>query len=111
MPGSAATHEYVKRMLEEIQRNYTHRLTLGIVARTLGRHSAYLGRLFRAETGMSLHEYVTRARMVNAAVQVRSGVKIEAIALDLGYRSKKNFYRQFRRRFGMTPDAYRHVQR
>jgi PAS domain-containing protein len=34
-------------------------------------------------------------------------VKVEAVALDLGYRSKKNFYRQFKRRFGMTPEAYR----
>ncbi len=46
--------------------------------------------------------------MVFGASQVRSGMKIEAVSLDLGYRSKKNFYRQFRRRFGMTPDAYRH---
>ena len=37
-------------------------------------------------------------------------MKIEAIALDLGYRSKKHFYRQFKRRFGMTPDVYRHAQ-
>src|SRR6266850_738700 len=110
MPGSATTHEHVQRMLEQIQRNYTQRLTLAALARTLGRQSAYLGRLFREEIGVTVHEYVTRARMANGAAQVRSGVKIEAVALDLGYRSKKNFYRQFKRRFGMTPDAYRHDQ-
>jgi PAS domain S-box-containing protein len=107
--SSAATHEHVQRMLNHIQRNYTQRLTLGALAKTLGRQSAYLGRLFRDEIGVTVHEYVTRARMVNGAVQVRSGVKIEAVALDLGYQSKKNFYRQFKRRFGMTPETYRHV--
>jgi AraC-like DNA-binding protein len=96
-------------MLDQIQQNYTQRVTLGTLATTLGRQSAYLGRLFRDEIGVTVHEYVTRARMVNGAVQVRSGVKIEAVALDLGYQSKKNFYRQFKRRFGMTPEAYRHV--
>src|SRR5258706_10267457 len=111
MPGSATTHEHVQRMLEQIQRNYTQRLTLATLARTLGRQSAYLGRLFREEIGVTVHEYVTRARMANGAAQVRSGVKIEAVALDLGYRSKKNFYRQFKRRFGMTPEAYRHGDR
>jgi PAS domain S-box-containing protein len=97
-------------MLDQIHQNYTQRLTLGTLARTLERQSAYLGRLFREEIGVTVHEYVTRARMMFGAAQVRSGVKIEAVALDLGYRSKKNFYRQFKRRFGMTPEAYRYNQ-
>jgi PAS domain S-box-containing protein len=98
-------------MLDEIHRTYTQKITLCTLARTLGRQSAYLGQLFRDEIGVTVHEYVTRARMVHSAVHVRSGVKIEAVALDLGYLSKKNFYRQFKRRFGMTPEAYRHEYR
>jgi hypothetical protein len=38
---------------------------------------------------------------------INTRVKIEAVALSVGYHSKKNFYRQFLRRFGVTPDAYR----
>ncbi len=107
MASSATTHEHVQRMLEEIQKNYRQRLTLTTLAATLERQSAYLGRLFREEVGVTVHEYITRARMIFGAAQVRSGVKIEAVALELGYRSKKNFYRQFHRRFGTTPEAYR----
>ncbi len=107
MAGSATTHEHVRRMLKEIHERYTQRLTLRMLASTLQRQSAYLGRLFRDEVGVTVHEYVTRARMIFGAAQVRSGVKIEAVALELGYRSKKNFYRQFYRRFGTTPEAYR----
>jgi transcriptional regulator GlxA family with amidase domain len=36
-------------------------------------------------------------------------VKVEAVSLLVGYRSKKNFYRQFKRRFGTTPFAHRTV--
>src|SRR5262245_34998819 len=108
MAGSSATaHDHVQRMLDQIHQNYATRLTLGTLAKTLERQSAYLGRLFRDAMGVSVHEYITRARMMFGAAQVRSGVKVEAVALDLGYRSKKNFYRQFKRRFGMTPEAYR----
>ena len=107
MTLSATPHEHVARMLDEIHRHYNERLTLASLARLLSRQAAYLGRLFQNEIGVTVHEYVTRARMVFGAAQVRAGVKIEAIAMDLGYRSKKNFYRQFKRRFGMTPDAYR----
>ena len=105
--SSATTHDHVQRMLDQIHQHYTRRLTLGTLAKTLERQSAYLGRLFREAMGMTVHEYITRARMMFGAAQVRSGVKVEAVALDLGYRSKKNFYRQFKRRFGMTPEAYR----
>jgi PAS domain S-box-containing protein len=98
-------------MLEQIQANYTRRLTLTTLANTLGRQSAYLGRLFREEVGVTVHEYLTRARLRDGAAQVASGTKVEAVALSLGYRSKKNFYRQFKRRFGCTPEAYRRQQR
>jgi AraC-like DNA-binding protein len=94
-------------MLDLIQKEYANRLTLGTLARTLRRQSAYIGRLFLSEVGITVHDYVTRARMTFAATQVRSGIKIEAIALESGYRSKKNFYRQFKRRFGATPERYR----
>ena len=104
---SATTHEHVQRMLDQIHENCGQRLTLATLARHLERQSAYLGKLFRDEIGVSVHEYITRARMMLGAAQIRSGVKIEAVALDLGYRSKKNFYRQFKRRFGMTPEMYR----
>ena len=107
--ASATTLEHVRRMLEEIQCNYTQRVTLGTLARVLGRQPAHLGRLFRGEVGMTVHDYVTRARVIFGATEVRSGVKVEAVALYSGYRSKKNFYRQFRRRFGTTPDAYRNA--
>jgi AraC-like DNA-binding protein len=102
------TREHVKLMLDEIHQHYCQRLTLAALARRLQRESAYLGRLFRDEIGITVHSYMTRARMVFGAAHVRAGVKIEAVSLDLGYRSKKNFYRQFKRHFDMTPEAYRH---
>jgi AraC-like DNA-binding protein len=97
-------------MLDLIHQEYADRLTLGTLARKLERQSAYVGRLFLSEVGLTVHEYITRARMIFAATQVRSGIKIEAIALESGYRSKKNFYRQFKRRFGVTPEGYRSAQ-
>ena len=108
MGATIATHTHVLRMLDEIHQHYADRLNLATLARTLGRQAAYLGRLFREQVGATVHDYVTRLRIDNGALQVSSGVKIEAVALCIGYRSKKNFYRQFKRRFGCTPEEYRH---
>jgi hypothetical protein len=63
--------------------------------------------MFHHVVGVSVHAYVTRVRLARAAHLITANVKVEAVALAVGYRSKKNFYRQFLRHFGMTPEAYR----
>jgi methylphosphotriester-DNA--protein-cysteine methyltransferase len=57
--------------------------------------------------GMTVRAYVERTRIERAALAIRDGEKVEAVALEVGNRSKKNFYRQIRRRFGTTPAKYR----
>jgi two-component system response regulator YesN len=93
-------------MLDVIETSYAERITLNSLASTLNRQSAYLGQLFRREVGMTVRQWVTHVRLDHATVLIRDGVKIEAVALIVGYRSKKNFYRQFRRRFATTPFEY-----
>jgi two-component system, response regulator YesN len=98
--------DHVRRMLDVIETSYADRITLHTLSATLNRQSAYLGHLFRKEVGMTVRQCVTRARLQHAASLIREGVKIEAVALTVGYRSKKNFYRQFKRQFLITPSQY-----
>src|SRR6266850_7312892 len=104
-------HVEVRRILDLIHDHYSERLTLDAFERTLGQPSAYLARLFREEIGVSIHNHVTQTRLANAATLILDGVKIEAVALSVGYQSKKNFYRQFKRQFGFTPEQYRRLAR
>jgi two-component system, response regulator YesN len=97
----------VRRMLDVIEREYANVVTLRTLSSTVGRQPAYLGRLFRQEVGSTARDYLTRVRLEHAAALIRDGVKIEAVALSVGYRSKKNFYQQFRRKFGTTPVLFR----
>ena len=104
---SAISRKHVDGMLEVIERAYAEHVTLDMLAGTLGRQAAYLGRLFHKEIGITVRECVTRVRLEHAAMLILNGAKIEAVALGVGYHSKKNFYRQFKRHFGVTPDAFR----
>jgi two-component system response regulator YesN len=97
---------HVRRILEFIEQSYSQPVTLRVLARALDRQAAYLGALFRRETGLSVRQCLTQMRLDRASVLIREGVRIEAVARLVGYRSKKNFYRQFKRRFAMTPFAY-----
>lgn len=102
----SAAQLHVRHMLDRIEQSYSEPITLHSLASELHRQAAYLGAMFRREVGVSMHQWLTRVRLDHAVALVRDGVKIEAVALLVGYRSKKNFYRQFRRRFGTTPFAH-----
>jgi len=97
----------VRRVLEIIETQYTQPVTLPMLSTLTGRQGAYLGRVFMKEVGASVRTYVTRVRLQHAAALIREGVKVEAAALSVGYRSKKSFYRQFKRLYGTTPVPYR----
>ena len=102
----STAESHVRRIREFIEQSYSQPVTLRVLATALDRQASYLGALFRRETGLSVRQCLTRVRLDRASVLIREGVKIEAVSLLVGYRSKKNFYRQFKRRFEMTPFAY-----
>jgi AraC family transcriptional regulator len=67
-----------------------------------------LCRIFRRETGVTIHEYRTRLRLRRAVASFRDGdVDLLALALDLGYSSHSHFTSSFRSEFGETPSAIR----
>src|SRR5688500_8955029 len=94
---------YVRQIVALIEQHPAGDLSVRQLARAVGRHEAFVARLFRQETGITIREYKTRTRMQRAVASIRNGDKVEAVALEVGYRSKKNFYRQFMRHFGTTP--------
>ncbi len=98
-------------MLDRIEQSYSEPITLRSLAAELHRQSAYLGAMFRRVVGMSVHQWLTNVRLDRASALIREGVKVEAVSLLVGYRSKKNFYRQFKRRFGTTPFEHRNATR
>jgi AraC-like DNA-binding protein len=90
-----------------IDQRYAEPLTLDMLAGVVGRSKRHLGTVFQQEFGLSVHDYLTRVRLNRAMALIQAGEKIEAVSLLVGYRSKKNFYRNFRAYFGVTPIACR----
>lgn len=68
-------------------------------------------RIFRAQRGASIMQYVRRLRLERAARTIRSaGARLLDVALTAGYESHEAFTRAFIERFGMTPSTYRRTQ-
>ena len=90
-----------------IDAHYAERITLNTVAAVAGSSRRHLTTCFERDVGQTVHGYLTAVRVRQAALLVLSGEKIEAVSLLVGYRSKKNFYRAFKARMGMSPVEYR----
>ena len=98
----------VTRAVRLIDRDPEARLTLGALAREAGLSPYHFLRTFQALTGTTPHQYVMRARLRDAAVQLRTGSSpIIDIALRSGFGDVSNFNRAFRTEFGMNPREYR----
>lgn len=60
-------------------------------------------RLFKAQTGATVHSYVQQRRLLYAAQQIRRGVPVSKAAEDSGFPEYSTFYRDFRAAFGVSP--------
>jgi AraC-like DNA-binding protein len=111
LPPPAAAHAplspIVRRAKRIIDEQFADPLTLDRLAAGVGRSKRQLATLFQQELAMTVHEYLTRVRLRRALDLIRKEEKIEVVSLLVGYRSKKNLYRQFKMRIGVTPTAYR----
>jgi AraC-like DNA-binding protein len=66
-----------------------------------------LARIFRRETGLSLHRQLTRLRLRDALEHLANGKPdLTGLALDLGFSSHAHFSHSFRHEFGSTPSEF-----
>lgn len=69
----------------------------------------HLCRMFKQNMGMTLHHYVKRLRLFNAAEQMLENPKarLDLLALEYGFSNHGNFSTAFRQTFGVHPSALR----
>lgn len=106
-PG-ALPHPLAERARAFIDGNYHRRVSLSEVAERLAVSPSYLSRVFRRETGMTLTNYVQRARIDRSLVLLAQGAKsLSEIAYQVGYQNYRDFYRNFVRQEKAPPREVR----
>ena len=102
----------LKAVFAYVERNFAKSLERAQVAALVGMEGTAFSRFFRRTTGQSFADYLAIIRIRYAAAQlgVRRGIPIERIAQESGFRSLSAFNRQFKRRLGVSPAAYRKQQ-
>jgi AraC-like DNA-binding protein len=95
-----------RRVAADVRRNFKQPLNVEKLARSVNITSSGLRKAFRVEFGRPLRNYHAAVRLLNAIGHVETA-KVQGVALDVGYKSTKNFQRMFSSLTGFTPTAFR----
>lgn len=83
-------------------------MPVAALAATVNLSVSRLRVLFKAETGLTIRQYVKRLRMQRAKeLAGATFLHVSEIADLLKYNNASHFVRDFRRMFGVTPVVYR----
>lgn len=81
-------------------------LSLEALGRELFLSKFYIAHLIRENTGLSLHQYVTKKRLSACVDAMRGGESIGACCARLGFGNYSGFYRAFVKEYALSPSAY-----
>jgi AraC family transcriptional regulator len=109
--GSTAARQrrLVDRARAFLDAHLSETVGLETVARDAGTSLYHLCRVFREQTGLTMHAYRTRQRLGHALDRLVSGssANLTELALDLGFSSHSHLSRTFQKQMGVPPSAIR----
>ena len=93
--------------MRRIMTSYDDRLTVDELAAECGLCRSWFAKRFRKEYHMSPIEFLNDFRTKAAARLLESGISVTDAAMLTGFGSVSDLYRNFTKRFGCPPSAFR----
>ncbi|MBP3435560.1 MAG: helix-turn-helix domain-containing protein [Clostridia bacterium] len=91
------------RLIDYVNDHLYGDISLAKVSREFFLSQSQINRIFKANTGSSLGQYVTAKRLLTARDRIRSGIPAAEACYTCGYNDYSSFYRAYVKRFGHTP--------
>ena len=93
----------IRQALSYINENLGRELSVDALAERVYLSRYHFMRLFKAETGSTVHAYVRQKRLLYAARLIREGTAANQAAEAAGFADYSTFHRAFRASFGISP--------
>lgn len=93
----------IRETLSFINENLGRELSVDALAERVYLSRYHFMRLFKAETGSTVHAYVRQKRLLYAARLIREGTSANQAAEAAGFADYSAFHRAFRSSFGISP--------
>jgi AraC family transcriptional regulator, melibiose operon regulatory protein len=101
---------YIKQILSYLHQNYDCEIQVKDIANVVNLHPVYLHRIFRAEMGNTVMEYLTSLRIKKAKMLLaHTEIPITEISEYVGINSSQYFSTLFKKHTGKTPIDYRNT--
>lgn len=100
--------ELVQTVKEVLACRFTEPLSLTQIATAVYASPYHLSRIFRQQTGLTIHSYLNQLRLRTSLAHVAEpATNLTDLGLQLGYASHSHFTLAFRRLFGTAPSQFR----
>lgn len=97
------TNKRILDILDYIENHLTEEIGIDDLAERFFISKYHMMRLFRSETGQSIHAHITERRLLCAREMIRQGVSATQSCFQAGFHSYSSFTRAYGKRFGTTP--------
>ena len=95
----------VTEILRYIEAHIREEITVDLLAERMFLSKYHMMRLFRENTGVTIHAYITDRRLVAARELLSQGVSATESCYKAGFNSYCTFCRTYNKRFGMSPSG------
>ncbi|WP_340025743.1 response regulator transcription factor [Paenibacillus sp. FSL K6-1096] len=100
----------IYNVIQYVDLEFRSKLQLQDLAKQFHMNSAYLGQLFRKETGRSFSDYLNDKRIETAkGLLKRTQLKVSDIALQVGFSNTDYFIDKFKNKVGVSPSVYKNA--
>lgn len=101
-------HWMIEKVQNYMEQNFRDKISLEDMSKIVSVSPWYLERVFKKYTGDSLNQYLIRLKLGYAQNLFRDTSKsIAQVAEEVGYDNPSYFSQLFKKKFGVTPGAYR----
>ncbi len=100
------TRSSYRLITDYIAENLSGDLSLDAMSRALFLNKYHIAHLFQENTGLSVHQYITKKRLAACVDAMQSGQRVGEVYARFGFLNYSSFYRAFLKEYGCSPSVY-----
>lgn len=98
----------IRSVIDYFEANLHRQIRMAEISTLSGLSHSRLDHLFKAEAGQSPTQYLQELRLKKACQLLETTtMRIKQVRLAVGYQDHRDFFRDFKKQFGLTPSQYR----
>ena len=101
----------IKKVQSYIDEHYKDDLTISLLADKASLSEFHFSRIFKKETGYTIHEYIIKTRITNAKNMLQlTNLSLKEISYRCGFSNESSFSTSFKKNTGVTPGVFRSMK-